>query len=240
MVGEAMERLCGGRGGFFADPLGGVRGDLLFRALEEAESAGDPVLVVGTAFAFVSWLETAPRRSVRLPAGSKIMETGGFKGRSVTVSREDLYGALGDTLGVPTDGIVNEYGMTEMLSQFYEPVGGIAGGDAREKSGGRREGDGGGSDDDLSQRYHRGPPWVRTRALHPLTLEPVPDGEVGILAHMDLANLGSVSAILTEDLGRMVPGGFRLEGRSPGAEPRGCSLAMEDFLAAVEGGGDVF
>jgi hypothetical protein len=51
---------------------------------------------------------------------------------------------------------------------------------------------------------------------------------------MDLANLGSVAAVLTEDLGREVPGGFQLQGRSPGSESRGCSLAMEDFLASQE------
>jgi len=174
------------------------------------------------------------------------METGGFKGRSVTLLREDLYRALDEFLGVPMDRIVNEYGMTEMLSQFYEPVGGISGsgfgGDSVRLGGRGERGASGRSDgqpDNLSERYHRGPPWVRTRTLHPLTLEPVPEGEVGILAHVDLANLGSVSPILTEDLGRLVPGGFRLQGRSPGAEPRGCSLAMEDFLAGVEGGGNV-
>ena len=61
---------------------------------------------------------------------------------------------------------------------------------------------------------------------------------MGILAHLDLANLGSVSAILTEDLGFLVPGGFTLRGRTPGAEPRGCSLAMEEFLVGLEGGRD--
>ena len=91
-------------------------------------------------------------------------------------------------------------------------------------------------DPDLAHRFHRGPPWVRTRVLDPMTLEPKAPGEVGVLAHMDLANLGSVSSILTEDLGREVPGGFQLVGRSPGSEPRGCSLAMEDFLASREGG----
>ena len=74
---------------------------------------------------------------------------------------------------------------------------------------------------------------MRTLVLDPLSLDPVPAGEVGILAHLDLANLGSVSAILTEDLGREVVGGFQLLGRSPGAEPRGCSLSMEDFLASL-------
>ena len=84
----------------------------------------------------------------------------------------------------------------------------------------------------LAERFHRGPPWVRTRVLNPLTLETLPLGELGVLAHLDLGNLGSVAAVLTEDLGREVPGGFQLLGRSPGSEPRGCSLAMEDFLAS--------
>ncbi|MGW8264881.1 MAG: hypothetical protein ACWGSQ_00850 [Longimicrobiales bacterium] len=247
MVGDVKERWCQGRGGFFADPMGEVRVRAFFEALREAEEGGEPVLLVGTAFSFVRWLEAAGRQSwrVHLPAGSRIMETGGFKGRSVTLSREELYRALEASLGVPAARIVNEYGMTEMLSQFYEPVWGIRGsrleGESR-RMGGRVGGDpdtAGGRGDDLSERYHRGPPWVRTRVVDPLTLQPRPEGEVGILAHLDLANLGSVSAILTEDLGRSVPGGFRLQGRSPGAEPRGCSLAMEDFLEGMEGGGDV-
>jgi hypothetical protein len=58
---------------------------------------------------------------------------------------------------------------------------------------------------------------------------------VGVLAHLDLANLGSVAAVLTEDMGREFQGGFQLLGRSLGSEPRGCSLAMEDFLASQEG-----
>ncbi len=59
------------------------------------------------------------------------------------------------------------------------------------------------------------------------------DGRPGLLAHFDLANLGSVSAVLTEDVGVGEPGGFRLLGRAAGAEPRGCSIAMDDLLAAV-------
>lgn len=239
MVGEVKDRLLGGRGGFFADPETGVRAEAFHGALEEAVDAGEPVLLAGTAFAFVHWLEAAGKMGwvLRLPEGSRIMETGGFKGRSRALPRERLYLALENALGVPAHAIVNEYGMTELLSQFYEPVFAVAGGN---RAGGGGEVARSGRDDELAGRYHRGPPWVRTRVLHPLTLEPVPHGDVGILAHLDLANLGSVSAILTEDLGRLVGGGFRLHGRSPGAEPRGCSLAMEDFLAGVEGGTDAF
>jgi hypothetical protein len=153
------------------------------------------------------------------------METGGYKGKARALSRGELYKGLEEVFGIGAHRIVNEYGMTELLSQFYEPVLAL-----------RRE-DAGSSGDapTLEDRFHAAPPWVRTRVLDPLTLAPVAQGDTGILAHMDLANLGSVAAVLTEDLGRMVPGGFQLLGRSPGAEPRGCSLAMEDFLASNQG-----
>jgi hypothetical protein len=142
------------------------------------------------------------------------METGGFKGRARQVAREALYESLGGRLGLPVERMVNEYGMTEMLSQFYEPV--LRGTPAHP----------------LGERWHVGPPWVRTRVLDPATLRPLESGEVGLLSHLDLANLDSVAAILTEDLGELRFDGFRLHGRIEGAEPRGCSLSMEDLVIA--------
>jgi hypothetical protein len=35
--------------------------------------------------------------------------------------------------------------------------------------------------------------------------------------------------VLTEDLGRLEPGGLRLLGRAPGADLRGCSLTVEEL-----------
>ena len=82
-------------------------------------------------------------------------------------------------------------------------------------------------------RSHRAPPWLEIQVLAPETLDPLPQGEVGLLSFMDLANVGSVSAVLTEDLGRVdAQGGLHLQGRAPGAEPRGCSLALEGMLEA--------
>jgi len=144
------------------------------------------------------------------------METGGFKGRSRTVGREELYGALEARTGVPRGRIVNEYGMTELLSQLYEPV--------------LREGPG-------ASGRHVPPPWLKIRALDPATLAPVPAGTPGLLAFFDLANAGSVSHILTQDVGAVSPDGVRIRGRAEGAEPRGCSLALEDVLGAKEGPG---
>jgi hypothetical protein len=143
------------------------------------------------------------------------METGGFKGRSRVLERPEFYASLSETHGVPFEAIVNEYGMTELLSQFYDgPVAAVSG-------------------MDLEGRRHVPPPWVRTRVLDPNTLSAVPMGEPGLLCHYDLANAGSVMAVLTEDQGVAVEDGFRVLGRVQGAEPRGCSLAMDDLLSGV-------
>jgi hypothetical protein len=137
------------------------------------------------------------------------------------VPRAELYRALAAALGVPIGRILNEYGMTELLSQFYEPV------LSRE------------APEDPELRWHLGPSWVRTRILDPETLRPVEPGEPGLLCHIDLANLDSAMAVLTEDVGVQPPGlvtpsstgrAFRLFGRAEGAEPRGCSLMMEELL----------
>lgn len=214
MIGRVMESFGAPGSGYFVDPEGGIRYPELHRALERSCRAGAPVCLLGTAFAFVHWLDHLAARGLRfeLPSGSRIMETGGFKGRSRAVTREELYDALRERLGVPHDHIVNEYGMTEMLSQFYEPV--------------LRESRGRGP----LHRRHVPPPWVRSRILDPTTLEPVPYGEEGILHHFDLANAGSVASILTDDLALAYRDGFRLLGRVEGAEPRGCSIAMDELL----------
>ncbi len=217
MAGVFAEEWDDGGGGFFADKQWNLDVDGFASALSAARDDDVAVFLLGTAFAFVHWLDRRETsRPAPLPSGSRLMETGGFKGRSREVPRGELYAALGRTLGLPPERMVNEYGMTELLSQFYGPV--------------LREGGPG----DLRERRHVPPPWVRTRVLDPESLVPVEPGEVGLLCHLDLANLDSVSAILTEDLGVAVPNGLRILGRAPGAEPRGCSLAMEEILELEE------
>lgn len=180
-------------------------------ALSDARASREPVLLLGTAFAFVHALDRADSGLGPLPEGSRIMETGGFKGRAREVSRDELHGLLAARTGVPRDRIVNEYGMTELLSQLYEPV--------------LSEGPG-------AAGRHRPPPWLRVRALDPATLTPLEDGREGLLAFFDLANAGSVSHVLTEDVGSVLDGDVRLVGRVTGAEPRGCSRAMDELMSA--------
>ena len=222
MLGTALDVLSGGEGGFFVTEDGVIDTVGLSEALLEATAHGTPILLAGTAFAFVHWLEWLQERNAGfdLPPGSVIMETGGFKGRSRVLERPEFYASLSESHGVPVEGIVNEYGMTELLSQFYD--------------GTVYDGRGAATPEvTLEARRHVPPPWVRTRVLDPTTLSALPDGEPGLLCHYDLANAGSVMAVLTEDLGVAFDDGFRVLGRAQGAEPRGCSLAMDDLLSGV-------
>lgn len=191
------------------DPVTGVDID----SVRSAARGPDPVLLLTTAFSLVHLLDALGSRRLPLPPGSRIMETGGFKGRVAEVDRDTLYARVDRALSVPASGIVNEYGMTELLSQAYDSV----------------------ADPDAAVvRRHRFPPWVRTRALDPATLLPLPPGKPGLLAHFDLANAGSVCHILTEDVGcTSADGSVELAGRAPGASLRGCSLMAESFLRAV-------
>ncbi len=211
MAGFFADAWGDGEGEFLADAEFAPELDRLPVAVVQAADQDVPVLLLGTAFAFAHLLEGgAP--ALPLPERSVIMETGGYKGRARERPRHDLYRDMAEHFRIPLTRIVNEYGMTELLSQFYEPV-------LREDG-----------PTDPAERRHLPPPWVRTRILDPVTLDPVSGEEPGLLAHLDLANLHSVSAILTEDLGVAVKEGFRVLGRNPGAEPRGCSLAMEELL----------
>jgi hypothetical protein len=215
MIGEVMRDFAAPGSGWFVSADGGIAHDRLRDALRAAEAAGEPVCIPGTAFAFVHWLDAlaAAGEHFHLPEGSRVMDTGGFKGRSREVTREELYSALHRHLGIAPAWCVNEYGMTEMSSQFYDGAAGSASPPA--------------------ERLHAGPAWVRTVAADPETLRPLPHGEVGVLRHHDLANLDSVAAIQTADLGFTTPEGFRVLGRARGAEARGCSIAMDDLLGAL-------
>ena len=92
-------------------------------AIAELAGAREPLVLCGTAFAFVHLLDRLEARGEKLalPAGTRVMETGGFKGRSRELSRDELHGGIEARLGVPRARIVNQYGMCELASQFYEP-----------------------------------------------------------------------------------------------------------------------
>jgi hypothetical protein len=210
MVGAASDALASDVH-WIVEPDGGLDEDRLCAAMRQAVRNEEPILLLGTALAFLHMIERLEGDpSGALPQGSRIMETGGFKGLDRDVSRQELYSRLSAVTGVPAGRIVSEYGMTELLSQLYTPV--------------LEEGTG-------ATGAHVPPPWLKVRALDPITLDEVAAGESGLLAFFDLANAGSVCHVLTEDFGALSGGRVRLEGRLLGAEPRGCSRAMDELLS---------
>ncbi len=192
---------------WFAGPSGLDMPRLLER-LHAAEACGEAVLLAGPTAGFLRLLEAGA--SFRLGRGSRLMDTGGAKGMTRPLSRAGFLRACWTQVGIAGYFCVNEYGMTELCSQRYESV-------LRDRFAGRS----------LDARRLVAPPWLRTRVLDPDTLVPVRAGTVGLLCHHDLANAGSVSVVLTEDLGRNVgDDGIEVVGRVRGAQSRGCGMLL--------------
>ncbi len=182
----------------------GVDVERLAHTIDRVGTAA-PIVVLAVTSALLRLVDWAGARGRRfsLPTGSLVIDTGGCKGYDRDLPRTDVMARYRRVLGVGPEQIVNEYGMTELGSQLYA------------------RGDG----------PLRPPPWLRVVVTDLATGRAVTDGEVGCLRFFDLANLGSVLAIQTEDLGRVRDGAIELLGRVPGAEPRGCSLLADGGAA---------
>jgi hypothetical protein len=178
-------------------------GSLHIDGFQRSVENGEPVGVLGTALGFLNLFERLGKRRIALPRGSFVMETGGYKGSGRELAKRELYEMFDQFLGVPERHITNEYGMTELSSQFY----------AR----------------GLGQP-HKAQPWLKALVIDAETGREAAEGKTGILRIFDLANLNSVLAIETQDLAIRREDGFELLGRDPGALPRGCSRAADELL----------
>jgi hypothetical protein len=205
---ETVRREMGAPESVFAGRVTREGWELDFEAAEacvaRACESNRPLCVFGTAFSFVHSLDYLHERSkaFTLPAGSVVMETGGYKGKSRAIPRPELHELICRCLGVSRKQIVCEYGMSELSSQAYAKVMG-------------------------GSPVFRFPKWVRHQIISPETGKEVKDGETGLIRVLDLANVYSVMAIQTEDLGIKRGDGFELVGRSSLSEPRGCSLMSQ-------------
>jgi len=70
-------------------------------ALENAARDGESIVVLGTAFSFVHLLDYLAEKNLRLklPGGSQVMETGGYKNQSRVLPRETLHRLMTERLG---------------------------------------------------------------------------------------------------------------------------------------------
>lgn len=205
-MASRVQKEFGAGPAFWALGKKGIRDRELTARLLQARR---PILIFSTTFALADYLDFLEAGEIRfrLPPGSRILETGGYKGRRTEVARPALLKRIASLLGIPPERVINEYGMTELTSQFY----------------------------DVSLRRKRPTsvkgiaPWMRVLAVDPRTGKPVAPGKRGLIRVIDLANRGSCLAVQTEDEGRLVPGGFELLGRRKGADLRGCSLTFEEM-----------
>jgi hypothetical protein len=184
-------------------------------SLGESAVSGQPVVILGTAFLFLHLLDYMAARNLclTLPPGSRALETGGYKGRSRTLPKAELHALMTQRLGIPPAHIVCEYGMSELSSQGYE----VRSAECEVRNGG-------GQRQSRSTPAFQFPPWARVQIVSPETGLEVAEGETGLIRVFDLANVYSVMAIQTEDLGIRRGEGFELRGRAVMSEPRGCSL----------------
>jgi hypothetical protein len=185
--------------------------------LKSAIANRQPAILLGTAFSFVHLLDFLGEHDLQfqLPPGSRVMETGGYKNRSRAMPKDELHALITERLGVPAENIICEYGMSELSSQAYAVTG-----DRWQVT---RNGMTSCHVSPVTRHCHF-PPWARVQISSPETGRKVADGETGLIRVFDLANVFSVMAIQTEDLGIRRGDGFELIGRAQFAEPRGCSL----------------
>ncbi len=235
---------CGGKGSAFFWDGSGPRIEEAYRALQSSCEEACPVLLLGTARAVQALLEYildgVSERALNLPQGSGLMETGGFKGASSSLSPDSLREGLSDALGLPSEAVVSEYGMTELGSQGYQPSLRMGADPETSARFGPVLAQPGGPEGLVDAfgvpRLYAFPPWCRVRAVEPSSLEILPMGKRGLLCFWDLSNVDSVLCVQTADLGVVLPEGVVLYGRAPGAPPRGCSLAVDEILRGRSSG----
>jgi hypothetical protein len=205
----------------------GIDVNALIKALRESEASGVPVALIGATSAYVYFFQACRRKkmSFRLPPGSRICDGGGYRGRFGVVTRDDYYAMVQEIIGIPNSHCVNVLGEAETATNLF---------------------------DDSLRRCAKGlppkkrtrpvPPWSRVLAMSIDDLKPLPDGEVGLLAHWDLANVPTVLAVITDNLGYTTDGGTGCEmvGRAKIEGGKVSPLPDEERTAGAMGDSAIF
>lgn len=179
---------------------GGIDVAALVAALADSEASGVPVAMIGSTSAFVYFLRACQARGVafHLPAGSRIGDGGGYRGKFGELTQQDYLALAYQVLGIPASYCVNVLGMAESATNFFDDTlrGAVAGAAQ-------------------APRMRPCPPWTRTVAVSLDDLSPLPPGQVGLLRHYDVVNLPTVLAVQTDNLGYTdAAGNFQIVGRA--------------------------
>ena len=176
----------------------------------QSELGDEPVWIFATGFHLVNFYDDNNR--ITLPKGSIVIETGGTKGRSRSVDRDELYDMISQMFAVPRNYIVSEYSMSELASQSWDYI-----------SESKRDGE----EVPLEARRFSFPSWVQCKVL---SNDAQHEGEgYGALILNDPLRLDFPQPFRIQDMVELESdGSFKLITRMPGAALKGCSLNVEN------------
>ncbi|MEX2457151.1 MAG: hypothetical protein WD381_07535 [Balneolaceae bacterium] len=166
--------------------------------LAQIEKSGKNLILFGAAFGLLDLIDF---KSVNLGFNTSIIETGGMKTHRREMNKSELRKALSNGFGIPEKNIHSEYGMCELLSQFYA----------------------------IGDEKFSFPHWTNVSIRDPKDstriCQPGEEGKIGII---DLANIYSCPFILTDDRGVMdEEGRFKVLGRWNSSDLRGCNFLID-------------
>ncbi|MBT4431704.1 MAG: hypothetical protein HOC91_14440 [Nitrospinaceae bacterium] len=194
---------------------------LLQKTVEDFKISGTPFSVLGYTYMVYKYvIQPLYEQGICLdfPEETFLLHFGGWKMlQDQAVTREILNEQASAVFGIPAGNVRDIYGFTEQLGVIYP---------------------------DNGNGVKRTPCFSEVIVRDPLTLEPVPDGEYGLLEFITpLPNSYPGAALLLDDIGRIVtrePGpdgkhgtSFEIIGRAPESEVRGCGDTLPDHIYEI-------
>lgn len=155
---------------------------------------------------------------VELPRGTFVLHFGGWKRlRDEAVDKSTLNNMICEVFGISAKQVRDIYGFTEQLGVIYP-------------------------DDEAGVK--RTPVYSEVIVRDPLTMRPLPDGQIGLLQFITpLPHSYPGVSLVLDDMGRIVTRepsgegrcgtGFEVTGRAVGSEIRGCGDTLPDRIYAV-------
>lgn len=183
---------------------------LLQTRLDAAIVEQRPVVLIGGTLGIVNLCDALGRDGLswELPAGSRIVDAGGFKGRSKAVPVDAMRAQAKRIFDVDPHRCINLFGMTELASQLYDSTDIAVG--------------------PLEERPKKSESFVRLQVRDPQDLSLREQGR-GMLEIVDLCILDRPYAVLAGDWGIASPAGIAVAGRIERGHSRGCSLTLDDI-----------
>jgi hypothetical protein len=166
--------------------------------LERIMKANKIPVLFGAAFGILDLIDSGLNN---FPESLEVIETGGMKTFRREISKQELRMRISEGFNIPHQQIHSEYGMCELLSQFYA----------------------------IGSEWFQSPHWVHVTIRKGENPQEICEaGEEGKIGVIDLANLHSCSFVLTEDRGIMGEDGkFKVLGRWNPENLRGCNFMID-------------